>query len=271
MPVPFLALVPALVTWGTRAAVTYGLASMWNDFSMAELEALLKDWIVKQAAYYAGLQLDPDNPWSDASIAGAVGQKVGVPFRSFKDPRKIKEDLDDFAVGVISQKSGYTVRSVQNVAMLKEDLLRIGAAELSSKLGLPAGVMPAPGAVFDPVEIRAQLLIWAKAELLAEMNEAVSVKVADVLAMEDFEAAANEMNSRLLAAGSIENVTARQMAVRVVNEMATAAVVEYQEFALNGSKRSRRQASLRAAQAKFRAIHGNRQVYVPLGMNANVG
>lgn len=271
MPFPLVALVPALVTWGTRAAVTYGLASMWNDFSLADLERMLKEWVVSQAAYYAGLNLDPDNPWSDASIAGAVGQKVGIPFRSFKNPGMIREDLDGYAVGLIQSKSGYNVRSIQNVALLKEDFLRIGAAELSARLGLPAGVMPAPGAQFDPVEIRAQLLTWAKAELMTEINQQVSIKVDDVLAAADLEGAAAELNARLVSLGSIENVTARQLAVKMANEMATAAIVDYQRVAVGASKRSRRQESLRAAQAKFRAAHGNRQVYVPLGMAATVG
>lgn len=271
MPLPVVALGVKLAAWASTALSSYGLYAMFRDFSLDQLVGLVKAWAVEQAAFYAGLNLDPENPWSDASIAGAVGQKVGIPFRSFKDPDMIREDLDSFAVGLISAKSGYQVRSIQNVSMLKEDFLQIGTAELSARLGLPAGVMPGPGAVFDPVEIRAQLLTWAKAELMAQVNENVGIGVADVLAAADLEGTAAELNSRLVALGSVENVTARQLAVRIANEMATAAVVDYQRVALGASKRSRRQESLRAAQAKFRAAHGNRQVYVPLGMAASVG
>lgn len=271
MPLPVVALGVKLAAWAGSALSSYGLYAMFRDFSLDQLVGLVKAWAVEQAAYYAGLSLDPEDPWSDASIAGAVGQKVGIPFRSFKDSDMIREDLDSFAVGLISAKSGYQVRSIQNVATLKEDFLQIGTAELSARLGLPAGVMPGPGAVFDPVEIRAQLLTWAKAELMAQVNENVGIGVADVLAAADLEGTAAELNSRLVSLGSVENVTARQLAVRIANEMATAAVVDYQRVALGASKRSRRQESLRAAQAKFRARHGNRQVYVPLGMAASVG
>lgn len=271
MPLPVVALGVKLAAWASTALSSYGLYAMFRDFSLDDLERLVKGWVVEQAAFYAGLSLDPDNPWSDGSIAGAVGQKVGIPFRSFKNPDMIREDLDGYAVGLIESKSGYNVRSIQNVALLKEDFLRIGAAELSARLGLPAGVMPAPGAQFDPVEIRAQLLTWAKAELMTEINSQVSIKVEDVLAAADLEGTAAELNARLVSLGSIENVTARQLAVKMANEMATAAIVDYQRVAVGASKRSRRQESLRAAQAKFRATHGNRQVYVPLGMAANVG
>jgi hypothetical protein len=270
MPFFLAPLVPGLIAWGGRALATYGLARLFSDSSIQELEDMLMGWVVRWVADKSGLVLDESDPLSDASLAGAVGQKVGIPFRSFKDQAMIREDLDSYAVGLIESKSGYNVRSIQNVVLLKEDFLRIGAAELSARLGLPAGVMPAPGAQFDPVDIRAQLLTWAKAELMTEINEQVAVKVEDVLAAADLEGTAAELNTRLVALGSVENVTARQLAVRMANEMATQAIVDYQRVAVGASKRSRRQESLRAAQAKFRAAHGNRQVYVPLGMNANV-
>lgn len=271
MPFFLAPLVPGLIAWGGRALATYGLARLFSDNSIQELEDLLMGWVVRWVAEKSGLVLDPADPLSDASLAGAVGGRVGFPIRSLKNLDMIREDLDSFAVGLISAKSGYQVRSIQNVATLKEDFLQIGTAELSARLGLPAGVMPGPGAVFDPVEIRAQLLTWAKAELMTQVNENVGIGVADVLAAADLEGTAAELNSRLVSLGSVENVTARQLAVRIANEMATAAVVDYQRVALGASKRSRRQESLRAAQAKFRARHGNRQVYVPLGMAATVG
>lgn len=265
MPLPVVTLGVKLAAWAGSALSSYGLYAMFKDFSLDQLVGLVKAWAVEQAAFYAGLNLDPENPWSDASIAGAVGQKVGIPFRSFKDSDMIREDLDSFAVGLISAKSGYQVRSIQNVATLKEDFLQIGTAELSARLNLPAGVMPGPGAVFDPVEIRAQLLTWAKAELMAQINENVSVKVADILAAGDLEGVAAELNARLASLGSVENVTARQLAVRIANEMTTNAIVNFQKVSVIESARSRRSESLRRAQQKFRAAHGNRSMYVPLG------
>lgn len=271
MPFPLVfALAPALITWGARSLAVYGLAKLFSDESIDDLVQIVKSWVVEQAAHYAGLQLDPDAPWSDASLAGAVGQKLGIGLRSLRDKDMIVQDLDVFVVDQISSRSGYVVRSVFDVQILREDLLRIGAAEMTARLGLPAGVMPGPGAVFDPVEVKAQLLTWAKAELMAQVGEGVQIAANDLLSSTDLPGVAAEINSRLASMGSAENVTARQIAVRIANEMATAAIVDYQRLAIKNTKRSRRQASLRAAQEKFRRTHGNRQIYVPLGMVVNV-
>ena len=271
MPFVLAPLVPGLIAWGGRALATYGLARVFSDNSIQELEDMLMGWVVGWIAQKSGLVLDSEDPLSDASLSGAVGARLGFPVRSLKNLDMIREDLDGYAVGLISAKSGYEVRSIQNVATLKEDFLRIGAAELSARLGLPAGVMPGPGAVFDPQQVRVQLLTWAKAELFADMSHGVGVSLDNIRAMADVEGLAAELSGKLAAAGSVQTITARQIAVRISNEMATKAVTDYQRYALNGSKRSRRQELLRAAQAKFRAAHGNRQKYVPLGMSAVIG
>lgn len=272
MPVPFVvAAIPSIIIWSRNALAAGGLVALVSETSVAELWDRLKVLIVAEVARVSGLQLDPDDPFTDASMAGAVGQKISVPLRSLKNMAMIREDLDGYATELISSKSGYTVRSVQNVAMLKEDFLRIGAAELSARLGLPAGVMPSPGAVFDAGDVRAQLLLWAKAELMAEVSSEASIKAADILGAVDLEATAAGLNARFDAKGLIDYVSAKQIAVRIASEMATDAIVEFQRFAINGSKKSRRRELLRAAQAKFRAAHGNRQKYVPLGMSAVIG
>ena len=270
MPFPLLALAPALVAWGTRALAVGGLASLFAAEPLQELERMLKEWVVAEAARRAGLSLDPDNPWTDASISNAVGQRVGIPIRSLRDPALIREDLDNFAAGLISERSGYLVRSVSSVDLLKEDLLQIAGAEMSARLGLPVGVMPGAGQAFDAVAVREQILMWAKAELMTQISGEIMISVAEIIGAGDLEGAAMQMNTDLLDAGSIENVTARQMAVRIASQLATAAVTDYNKLALSGSKKSRRRESLRAAQAKFRRAHGNRQIYVPLGMSGTV-
>lgn len=265
MPFPLLALAPALVSWGTRSLAVYGLAGLFTSNPLQELERMLKAWVVEEAARRAGLDLDPDNPWTDASISNAVGQRVGIPIRSLRDPVMVREDLDNFAADLISAKSGYTVRSVVDVGMLKEDLLQIGTAEFSARLGIPAGVMPGAGVAFDPVAVREQVLTWAKAELMTRVNDDVMLKLGEIIAAGDLEAVAIEMNGTLQAMSSDETVTARQLAVQIASRMATAAVTDYNKLALSGSKKQRRRELLRWYQKKFRARHGNRQKYIPLG------
>ena len=270
MPFPLLALAPALVTWASRSLAVYGLAKLASDEPVQELKRVVLGFVIESAARYAGLELNEDDPLSDASFSNAVSLRVGFPIRSLRDKEMIREDLDNFAAGLVSERSGYLVRSVSNVALLKEDLLQIGCAELSGRLGIPVGVFPGAGQTFDAAAVRGQVLAWAKAELMTQINSEVMVSLSEVMGAGDLVAVAEQMNSALSDAGSIENVTARQLAVRIAGQLATSAVVDYNRLALGASKKTRRSESLRAAQAKFRRAHGNRQIYVPLGMMGTV-
>lgn len=264
-------LIAAVVEWGTAALAAYGLARLFSDESVSSLVVKVEAWAVSVVAHHTGLQLSEENPFSDASMAGAVGQRIGVPLRSLKDMALIREDLDGFAAAVIEEKSGYRIRSIQNMQILREDLLQIGMAEFSGRMGIPLGVMPGNGVAFDAVAVKENILSWAEAELLTKREGDVQAILAEITASGGVVAVAEQMNSALAGMGSVERVTQRQLAVRVAEILATNAVVNFNKVAKNAGKRDRRRESLRVAQAKFRAVHGNRQKYVPLGMSAVVG
>ncbi len=269
MPFPLLGLVPPLIAWGTRAVAAYGLARLFSDEPVQELKQMLIGWIVEEAAGRAGLQLDPEDPFSDASMAGAVGLRVGIPLRSLRDQALVIEDIDNFLAARVSEKSGYTVRSVRDVVKLKEDLQRIGAALVTERVGLPVGIIPENGD-WDGEEIKGRILEWAKAEVLNQASLRVGSEIASIQAMGDFEALAGEINGRLAEIGSLQQVEARNIALGIANKLATEAVAGYQKTVKVLTKRARRQELNRAAQARFRARHGNRQQYVPLGMAATI-
>lgn len=261
-----LPLVPALIAWGSRALAVYGLSRLFSEESVEELYDTLINWVVGEVANRAGLVLDPDAPFSDASMAGAVSQKLGFSVRSLKDPVLIREDLDSYAAALVSDRSGYTISSVSNVTLLKADLERVACAIVTERVGIPLGSV----GDFDPVAVREQVLAWAKAELLANIGGEAGLAVAELIASGGLEAVAGELNSRLNTIGSIEAVTSRQLAVKIAEKMASSAVSDFGRYAGGMDKKNRKRALGRAAQAKFRAAHGNRQQYVPLGMTAVV-
>lgn len=264
MPLPFIALAPLLITWGTRALATYGLARLFSDNSIEDLRRMVLDWVVDHAAERAGLELDRDDPLSDASLAGAVSQKTGVTLRSLKDRVMIQEDLDTHAAALISNKSGYMIHSVSNVAVLRADLQRVATAVLTDKLGLPVGVLPGDGEEINPALIKERLLSWAKAELMQNITGQVGVSVAEIAAIGDLESLAGELNGRLLAMGSDFEVSGNKMAVAVASKLIRRAITDYQRVADGSSKHTRRQEQLRRAQATFRAKWGSRMTYVPV-------
>lgn len=241
------------------------------DDMKREIENAILGWIVDYAAQKAGLTLDANEPLSDASLSGAVSERLGFTVRTLRDKASLAEDLEDHATALISQRAGYQIHSVRDVTVLKGDLERIGCAILSQRLGIPAGVLPGDGEVFDAPAIKERLLSWAKAEILDNASGEIGGMIADIQGFADFESLAAEMNGKLEALGSGEQVTARKLALLVANRMATNAVADYGRVASGMSKRTRRQLQLRDAQRKFRAAHGNRQKYVPLGMGATVG
>lgn len=272
---PIMLGIPALVSGVSGIfAAAYGLFTYTQGKSLDEIHedvnAAVLGWIVEHAATRAGLALDPEDPLSDASFAGALSQKTGITIRSLKDRDMIREDVDMYAAQVVSDRSGYLVHSVSNVAVLKADLQRIAAALLSDRLGIPAGVLPGDGEEFDAAAVKERLLSWAKAELMTRVNEEVAIHTQEIMDAGGLEEIAADMNSRLASLGSVENVTARQLAVQVATRLATGAVVDFGKVAKGMSKRTRRQLQLRDAQKKFRATHGNRQQYVPLGMVGTV-
>ncbi len=243
------------------------IASLVDTLMQGDLKAQAGQAIAAEVATRAGIELNPQDPFSDASMAAAFSAKTGVTIRSLKDRAMIEEDLEDHAIGVVAAKTGYQFRSVRDPAKIKEDMGRIGLAILSEKVGIPAGVI---GDEVDPVVIKANLLTWAKAELMTEINDEVAVRVDEIITSGNLEEVAADLNSRLAAAGSYENVTARQVAVRAASQMATAAVADYGRLATKMSKQMRRRLQLRDAQRKFRSRHGNRQKYVPLGWDVSI-
>lgn len=274
--VPWVARIVAMVVARLKAATLLewvaaggSIASLVDTLMQGDLKRQAGEVITEEVAKRAGLNLDPDDPFSDASLAGAIGEKMGFTLRSVRDRAMIAEDLEAYALGVVAQKTGYTLRSVHDPVIIKADIERIGLALLSQRLGIPVGVLEA-GEEIDVATIKQNLLTWAKAELMAEVNAEVAIRANELIGAGNLEQVAASLNSKLAEAGSIENVTGRQIAVRCASQMAATAVADYGKLATSMSKRSRRQLQLRDAQQKFRAKHGNRQKYVPLGMAATI-
>lgn len=262
MPFPLLALVPVLVAWGTRAVATYGLARLFSEEPVQELKNIIFGYVVEYAARYAGLNLNPDDPISDASFSAAVSERVGFPIRTLRDKEMIIEDLDNYAALLVSQRSGYVVRSVKNVEVLKQDLMRIALAVASEKIGIPLGSVDDIELGLDPEAIKAQLLGWAKAQLLAQVKAQVKIEALEMATWGDITALMGYINERVEKG----EISAHSIALAIADRMAVAAVAEYQQVVVGMTKRQRRQEQNRQAQVRFRERHGARRYYVPLGM-----
>lgn len=257
------AMAPALIgllKWASIAAII-------NYLTDNGVVRAVYQWIAQAALVHAGLELDENDPLSDASLAGAVSKRTGVALRSLKDKETILEDLDTFTCDMIMQRSGYRIASVRNVETLKADLLRIAAAEMTARLGLPVGVLPEDG-TFKADEVKERLIVWAKAEVMNRVGQEIGVRVDELMALYDFEGMAAEINERLKDADSDFTVSGRKLAISLASKIASKSVTDYQAVAFDGTKRGRRKEQIRAAQRRFREKWGNRRQYMPVSASS---
>jgi hypothetical protein len=276
MPGPLVILaLPELIGWivGIFGAA-YGLFRYVDGKSLdelkAEIEAQILNWICAYAADKAGLQLDPANPLSDASFANAITQRTGVPIRSLKDRNGLIEDLELYAAGRISEKSGYQITQLRDPVKLKRELIDIGAAIVTERTQIPIAPLPDDLGEIQSV-VRDRVLTWAEAHVTERMAGQVENIVQRMGALENIEGLAGRINERLAEMGSLQEITPRGLALQIAEELATGAVARFQAEAVGINKMTRRKLQIRAAQERFRAKHGNRQKYVPLGMAITIG
>jgi hypothetical protein len=230
----------------------------------------LKKWAVAEAAERAGIHLDPDDPFSDSSISGAVSQRTGIPLRTMLDQQMIEEDIDDYTARRVSERIGYRISTFRNLQQLRADFELAALAIVTEKTGIPFA--PLDGQPVSVDYIKSNVEDWARAALM----EKISADAGQALSLlsgagVDFEAVAESMNRKLEALGSPNLASARGLALEVAEGLVSSSMQRFHAVAVGASKKERRALQLRAAQRKFRATHGNRQKYIPLGMSATIG
>lgn len=246
-----------------------GIASLVDTILTYDVKQQAFALVVEFAAKGAGIQLDENDPFSDASFSGALTQKTGIPIRSIKDRAMLEEDIDNYAAGRLSQAIGFQVSSLRDPAKAREDLERAAVLILAEKTGIPFAL--GDGGL-DPVQIKEQVKDWARAQLAAEFSGSAGAALA-ALSGEgvDFEALVAEVNGKMVALGSGESISANSLALHVADSLVKSSIAKLHTTAVGMSKKSRRSIQLREAQRKFRSTHGNRQKYIPLGMGAVIG
>ena len=245
-----------------------GVASLIDTVLTYNVKKEMFAVVVEYAAKGAGLNLDPEDPFSDASLSGAVSERIGFTVRTLKDKESIKQDLEAYALLLIEQRTGYRLSSLSNVDALKADIERVGMQKLSESVGIPLALPE--GGELNAEEVKKQILAWAKPQLMDKLNAEACFNTAEIVNAAGLEAVASDLNSQLSEIGSKQTVTARQIALKVSEKIAVGAVVEFGKVAVSLDRKSRKRERGRASQARFRAAHGARQMYVPLGFIGSV-
>lgn len=243
-------------TWMSIGAVAAQASDLWEA---------AKNWAVAEAASKAGLELDSDDPFSDASFCGAIFKKTGVRFRTLLDRDSVEDDLHAYAIDMIQQKTGFqmTIANFRDVEGLKLDLVNIGLYTVQQKTGIPiAAVSGVPSEWGE--QIKDQILTWGEAQLRAKLAADASTIAAKMGELVDLDALAGQINQRLADIGSTQDIDVRGLALNIAEQVSAGAVQRFQLQAGQMTKTTRRALQNKEAQRRFRAKWGDRRQYVPV-------
>lgn len=269
MPFPVLILaLPELISAIVAVfAAAYGLFKYTDGKSLDEIksgiERMIIGWVVAEAAKRTGLELDENDPLSDASFCHAIERKTGVMIRTLKDKNSVVEDFEAHALGQIEIKTGFRLSTLRDPEQMKHDIANIGLNVVTQKTGIPLAPLTGTPGDWGP-QVKDQLLTWAEAQLrnkLASDAAGVAGKIGEFV---DLDALAGQINKRLADIGSTQDVDVRGLALNIAEQVAAGAVNRFQVQAKEMTKGTRRTLQNREAQRRFRAKWGDRRVYNPV-------
>jgi hypothetical protein len=141
MPIPLVgaalaALMPETFAGFIAWATTLVAAGKFTNLNVEEMRAAVFEGVVKSFAVYE-FHLDPLDPFSDTSLAGAISEKIQVPLRSVRDRAIIEEDIMRFVSQKIGDRTGLYLSNPKDVNAVKADIMRFAGAKISEHAGIP--------------------------------------------------------------------------------------------------------------------------------------
>lgn len=199
-----------------------------------------------------GLELDPDEPLADASIAGALTARSGISITSVMDRGRLMADLQAHAAGLIHEKTGVTLTNLLSAQQVRADVVSHAQQVVKDRTGLDVvGAMS-----YDDVQARIQSHVRERlAELVAErLREAAAGFAAP-------SATLDELLAMVYGASAAKGIRARDVALGAAASLVVAAYARTSAPLKRQVGAARRRAQVREAQRRFRQRHGNRMKY----------
>ena len=198
------------------------------------------------------LDLDPDEPLSDASISQALSDRSGIHVSTVKDAAVLSSDLAAHASGIIKDHTGIPLSNLLSVEQIKLDIVTHAQNVVKDRTGLDI----AGATTFDEVQKRISDHVREKlAELVADRLHDVAGDFANP------EATFDELLAMVYRAQEVQGIRARDVALGVA---ASIVVASYARLSVPLKRRVdtfRRRAQNRESQRRFREVHGNRIRY----------
>ena len=116
-----------------------------------------------------GVVLDPEDPFSAASLTAAISGKIGIPLTNIMDKEALKSDVLRYGASQAMARTGLT----------------LNPADPFSKASITAAIASASGVpltdITDKAKIRADLMEYGKAQMALEIGTKVNGKVSQLI------------------------------------------------------------------------------------------
>lgn len=115
--------------------------------------------------------LDADHPFSDASLAGALSQALGVEVASVKDREQLKDGFRRAVTAKVSQQLGVDFSNVFDRDALRLDVLKVCGVKVQEFI---------PGLALADLSDRAQTVADVSAFASAQLSQALGIDFGDI-------------------------------------------------------------------------------------------
>lgn len=265
----------AVAGWGVRIAAMRGFAWLAANATATGLALANPAWFrACRDAFYelccslimnlAGMNLDATDPFSDASICNAIGEKTGMALRTVKDRESVRQDVERWALARLEEKTGLHIRNIRDKEKVVKDMMKFASPVVADATGVPLSDISNMDTT--KMEVKEYLEDSALVHLSLDLPQAKDMIVE---ALKSAGTTLESLVATIIKKGGIDKVTGTP-AVKVDAELVVLGVLSralikaemrrrLQDMERN--KDLRRPAQMRAALIRFRAKHGSRMVY----------
>lgn len=278
MPLPIalglVALFKVLVGWVARLATVRGMAwlaagaaaqgwELGSPEAFRRFKSSVYEFAASMALEFCGLDLDQSDPFSDASMCGAIGKKTGVELRTMRDRDSIRKDVEHWALARLEEKTGLHIRNIRDKEKTKKDLLRFASPVVSNATGLPltdiSDAEKTKGEVEEYLQDRALIML---ADDITKAKQVVQG------ALESTGISLERLAERIEKAGGYTadgrpaiKVDLQLIALGIISKALINADRRRREKEAELSQCGRRAEQLRGGLKRFREKHGSRMTY----------
>lgn len=260
MALPVIVGVVALIMRFRSALMWLGIGASIGPDVWEKLVKEVKEWIVVEAARTGGLELDSDDPLTDASLSNAVSKRTGVTLRTLKDRAMIEEDLLAYAAVKVEQKTGgLKLTNLKDINATKLDVMRFASAKFSEQIGVPISD------ITDREKTKEELKEWALSQAYSHMGEDVQKAMAMYQQSGVNMGAVIEQVNDMVQSNGAEPLDGKKIVMAMLHNGMVQQIARIGARAALTAMKTKRQLQMQNASMRFREKHGSRMKYEPLG------